>query len=151
MDDTSETTVERFRALIVELAERAGYDLTSGAGGRKQLAAATGMSQSAVSRMVDGITLPHPNQFEGLARALHTDVWTLLITAGVVSATTSPKYPNQDVGSQSEPIQPLTPELAADAWGIHDPSIRSMLIANIEHARRLQNELDNSGGARARG
>lgn len=151
-DDISETpAAERFRLLITDLAREAGYDLTPGSGGRKALADATGMSASAVSRMADGKTLPSPGQFEALARAVHTDVRTLMIESGVISATAWPTSPNGDVSSQKESIQPLTPNQAADAWGIHDPGIRSMLILSIEQAMRLQRDLKSPGGARARG
>jgi len=151
--DTTETAAARFGTLVARLATEAGYDLTSGSGGRKVLAEAAGMSPSAVSRMVSGETLPRPDQFEGIARAVKTDVRTLLVEARVISANSWPSPTNADVGSPNHPIQPLTPEVAADAWGIDDPMIRGMLISGIEQAIRLQHERNHgaSGGARAKG
>ena len=137
--DTSENAAERFGALVRQLALDAGYDLTPRAGGRSDLARDTGMSVSAVGRMADGKTLPMPAQFEKIARALGTDVHNLLVAAGVISATDWPKDANPDVRSVTSQ-SPLSPEAAADSWGITDPMIRRMLINNIEQAIRLQRE-----------
>lgn len=132
----------RFGALVTELAIDAGYDLTSGAGGRAALARDTGMSPSAIGRTLDGKTLPMPQQLEALARAVHTDVRTLLVTAGVISSQSWPKDANTHVLSANSHQQPLSPEAAADMWGITEPGIRSMLISSVQQAIRLQNEAD---------
>ncbi|WP_433856748.1 helix-turn-helix domain-containing protein [Streptomyces kronopolitis] len=127
-----------------EFAKQAGYDLKSGAGGRSALARDIGsMSASAVSRMLDGKTLPMPHQYEGIARAVKTDVRTLLVTAGVISANSWPKDVTTDVRSATPQSPNTSPEEAADAWGITDPGIRSMLIGSIEQAIRLQDEADS--------
>ncbi|MFD8774562.1 XRE family transcriptional regulator [Streptomyces sp. NPDC059916] len=132
-----------------EFAKEAGYDLRSGAGGRSALARDIGsMSASAVSRMLDGKTLPMPHQFEGIARAVNTDVRTLLVTAGVISPNSWPKDAKANVRSATPRSQITSPEEAADAWGITDPGIRSMLIGSIEQAIRLQAE---AASARPRG
>lgn len=145
----------RFGALIAELAERAGYDPTSGTGGRAALARDIGsMSASAVGRMLDGKTLPMPHQLEAIARVVHTDVRTLLVTAGVISAKAWPTDSKADVLSSSAPSQPLSPEAAADMWGIDEPGIRDMLIGAVRQAIRLQNEANvrrvEAGGAAVR-
>lgn len=136
----------RFGALIAELASKAGYDLTSGQGGRTALARDTGMSASAVGRMIVGKTLPMPHQFESLARAVHADVRTLLVTAGVISGESWPV--SSDPHVLSPEAQPLSPEHAADEWGITDPAIRSMLVSTVRNAIRLQNELNGRRGER---
>jgi len=102
------------------------------------------MSQSAVSRMLDGKTLPMPHQYEAIASALNVDVRNLLLSAGVISAHSWPEASNLDVPSVTTRSQPLSPEEAADAWGITDPSIRSMLINTIEQAISLQHRADQS-------
>ncbi|MGC4947803.1 helix-turn-helix domain-containing protein [Streptomyces sp. DT224] len=133
------TTAETFGQLVKELATRAGYDMETGGSGRGRLAADTGMSISAVGRMVTGKTLPKPNQFEHIARAVGTSVQTLLQAAGVVSTGDWAERDVPDVPSVTTQ-SPLTPEAAADAWGITDPMIRPMLLGNIEQAIRLQHE-----------
>ncbi|MFC8463347.1 helix-turn-helix domain-containing protein [Streptomyces sp. NPDC057250] len=143
--EAPQTAAERFGALITDLAIRAGYDLAPGGPGRADLARDTGMSVSAVGRMVTGKTLPMPQQLEALARAVHVDVRTLLVTAGVISDHAWPKGASADVASGSSQ-QPLSPEAVADMWGITEPSIRSMLISTAQHVIRLQNEADGRRG-----
>ncbi|WP_124273543.1 helix-turn-helix transcriptional regulator [Streptomyces sp. ADI96-15] len=145
------STAERFGRLITNLAIEAGYNLDSGGGGRSALARDIGMSPSAVGRMLSGKTLPMPHQLETIARVVHTDVRTLLVTAGVISDRSWPGETNADVLSASQQSQPasLSPEAAADAWGITEPGIRSMLLGSIEHAIRLQEA--SSRQARDRG
>ncbi|WP_405759545.1 helix-turn-helix domain-containing protein [Streptomyces sp. NBC_01420] len=136
---------ERFGALIRQLAGEAGYDMTPGAGGQLALSRATGMSTSAVGRMINGITLPRPDQFEKIARALGTDVRNLLVAAEVISSEAWPEGSIPDVRSSTSQasLSGLTPEAAADAWRITSPVIRSMLLNNIEQAIRLQREQDH--------
>ncbi|WTW95469.1 XRE family transcriptional regulator [Streptomycetaceae bacterium NBC_01309] len=142
------TPAQRLGALVTELATKAGYDVTSGSGGRAALVRAIGsMSQSAVSRMLEGKTLPMPNQLEAIARAVHGDVRDLLVASGVISGHSWPKNANGGVlSSNSQPTR-LTPEEAADLWGITDVGVRGMLVESVNTAIRLQNEADS----RARG
>ncbi|MFD5788668.1 multiprotein-bridging factor 1 family protein [Streptomyces sp. NPDC127037] len=142
----TETTAESFGRLVTELAIAAGYDMSPGSSGRGRLAADTGMSVSAVGRMVNGKTLPKPNQIEHIARAVRTTTQHLLQAAGVISDGDWPEGGIPDVLSVTSQ-SPLTPQAAADAWGITDPMIRAMLIANIEHALRLQREVTGQAAA----
>ncbi|MEV0016595.1 XRE family transcriptional regulator [Streptomyces tendae] len=138
--DTHDRAAERFSALVRELAPKAGFDLTRGAGGRAALARAIGtMSESAVGRMIDGKTLPMPNQFETIARILNTDVRNLLVAAEVISGTEWPEGVIPDVRSATSQ-SPLSPEAYADSLGLTDPMIRRMLISNINEAIRAQRE-----------
>ncbi|MEU2487133.1 helix-turn-helix transcriptional regulator [Streptomyces sp. NPDC012617] len=132
----------RFGALITELATQAGYDLTPGSGGRTHLARDTGMSPSAVGRMLDGKTLPMPQQLEGLARAVGEPIRTLLVSAGVISANSWPNETDSQVLSANSRSQTLSPEAAADMWGVTEPGIRSMLISSVQQAINLQREAD---------
>ncbi|MFF4900547.1 helix-turn-helix domain-containing protein [Streptomyces sp. NPDC001068] len=151
-DHSSERSqiAQRFGALVSQLAPAAGYDMTPGAGGRKALARDTGMSESAVGRMLTGLTLPMPNQFENLARVLNTDVRNLLVAAGVISREAWPDGAIPDVGSRSSQ-SPLSPEAYADSWGITDPVIRQTMVGSIEMAIRLQRAQDTEHAAATSG
>ncbi|MET9321901.1 helix-turn-helix transcriptional regulator [Streptomyces sp. NPDC003038] len=137
-----ETVAQRFGALIYELATKAGFDLTPGAGGRQELAEKSGMHKSSVGRMLDGQTLPSPAAISGLARAVGVDVMDLLIEAEIIPKEDRRKTVVADVLSATPQPQPLSPSAAADAWGITDPMIRGMLISNITQAIRLQQDAD---------
>ncbi|MGW2951613.1 helix-turn-helix domain-containing protein [Streptomyces eurythermus] len=135
------TTAQEFGKLIRRLAEEAGYDLAPKAGGRGALARDADMSDSAVNRMINGVTLPHPNQFHKIAKALNADVRNLLEAAGVVPREAWLEGAVPDVRSASSQ-SPLSPEAYADSWGITDPVIRQTMVANIELAIRLQRAQD---------
>ncbi|QLJ06762.1 helix-turn-helix transcriptional regulator (plasmid) [Streptomyces sp. NEAU-sy36] len=129
--ETKETPAQRFGELVADLASRIGLDLSPGTGNRILFAERTGMSHSAVTRMLNGRTLPHPAQFESIAREVRCDVRDLFVAAGTISEDAWPK--------QDEP-QALTPYGAVQALGITDPLIRHMLMSGIELALRMQNE-----------
>ncbi|MFJ5890398.1 helix-turn-helix domain-containing protein [Streptomyces californicus] len=139
----------RFGALITRLAHEAGYDVSPGSGGRSALARDAGMSPSSVGRMLDGKTLPAPNQLEGLARTVQTDVRELLVTAGVITDASWPKHANPDVLSASAPSQPPSPEAVADMWGLTE-QIREMFLGSARQAIRLQAQA-NAGRSAERG
>ncbi|WP_228994771.1 helix-turn-helix transcriptional regulator [Streptomyces sp. DH8] len=154
MDSASATEPEsaarRFGALVTRLAIEAGYELTARGGGRAALAQRTGMSPSAVGRMLAGETLPRPDQYESIADAVGADVTDLLIAGGVLTPNKGRIHANSDVRSATSQSLSLSPEAAADRWGITNPMIRSMLISNIRQAIGLQEEADRaaaSGGA----
>ncbi|GGV30437.1 hypothetical protein GCM10010495_53480 [Kitasatospora herbaricolor] len=143
--DTSDATTpaQRFGAVVHEAAQRAGYDLTPGTGGRLALARDTGMSASAVGRMLRGETLPRPSQFQRIAQVVHLDLRELLVRGGIVSEDSANDL---DRGVRS----PITPEEALDAWGIRHPMIRKFLLATIAQAFALQRESEHEsrgGGA----
>ncbi|WP_079183135.1 helix-turn-helix domain-containing protein [Streptomyces sp. TSRI0281] len=149
-DGGPEIISARFGALVTKLAIQAGYDLSARGGGRAALAQRIGMSPSAVGRMLTGETLPRPDQFESIAAAVDGDVTDLLIEGGVLSPNNSRNQGNSDVRSATNQSLSLSPEAAADRWGITDPMIRSMLISNIRQAIGLQQQADRaaaSGGA----
>lgn len=144
--DTPSEAAQRFGAYLAEVATRAGFDVTSGAGGRKKLAEATGMSPSAISRTLDGKTLPRPSQLEGLAKAVGVDVQTMLVQANVISGESWTERREPQVRSAS-----LNPEDAADIWGITNPMVRKFLLASIDQAIRLQREETEGSEAASRG
>lgn len=133
-------------ALVTRLAIAAGYDLRPGGTGRAQLSEDTGMSVSAVGRMLRGETLPKVENVYALAEALRADERELLDTAGYPTPRTRADKSLDPVLSIA---QPLTPEGIADALGITNPFVRRMLTSNIEEAMRAQREADqtsNDGG-----
>lgn len=145
-----ESAARRFGALVTRLAIEAGYELTARGGGRAALAQRTGMSPSAVGRMLAGETLPRPDQYESIADAVGADVTDLLIAGGVLTPNKGRIHGNSAVRSATSQSLSLSPEAAADRWGITNPMIRSMLISNIRQAIGLQEEADRaaaSGGA----
>lgn len=139
----AETAARSFGAVVHEAAQRAGYDLTPGAGGRLALARETGMSASAVGRMLRGETLPRPSQFERIAQVLNLDLHELLVQGGVISE----EYAND---LSSGVCSPITPEGALDAWGVTHPVIREFLLAAIAQAIVMQRKSEHhshGGGA----
>lgn len=130
------TPARRFGAVVHEAAQRVGYDLTPGSGGRLALARDTGMSASAVGRMLRGETLPRPSQFERIAQVVNVDLHELLVRGGVISESSANDL-SQGVRS------PITPEIALDAWGVTHPMLRKFLLAAICQAIGLQRESES--------
>ncbi|MFF5670322.1 helix-turn-helix domain-containing protein [Streptomyces hygroscopicus] len=130
MPSQSETTAQRFGRVVKDAARDAGYDLDSPrGGGRTQLARDTGMSESSVGRMLDGKTLPQPQLYEAIARAVKLPVGLLLVEAGILSRETLTETTRTRVAS------PITPEEAAQELGITDPSDRALFLGMVERLR----------------
>lgn len=129
-----ETRAQRFAEYIRPAVVAAGYDIDSPrGGGKKELAKATGMSQSSVGRMLSGLTMPDPQFLERLATVLNLSLTDLLVRAGVVSD-------RRRIGSTAAapPPQPpasFTIEQAARGLGIHSPNGVSMFKAMVETLR----------------
>lgn len=140
------TTAERFGAWFKQAAERAGYDTTPGSGGRAALAAAIGMSPSAIGRTLEGKTLPRPSQFESIARVLGVDVREPLVEAGIISAESWAEHPTGAVRSQPIPL-----EQQLESMGITDPELLAMTVATVENALELSRRRAEKGGAAANG
>ncbi|UJV42905.1 helix-turn-helix domain-containing protein [Streptomyces sp. AMCC400023] len=132
-----------FSELITELATKAGYDLRDKANGKLRLAADTGMSVSAVRRMLRGETLPRVEAVYSLAAALRADEERLLDTAGYRTSRPHEKRSAEPVLSDAPP---LTPDGVADALGITNPFLRKVLITNAAEVMRLQREADQTDG-----
>ncbi len=147
----SESVRARFGRLVAEAAQRAGYDLNR-RGAKADLARETGMTETAVGRMLSGQTLPDPWAYERIAKAVGLDLRDLLIESGIASPE-SLSTPSQTgatgVGSDS-----ITLDEAANALGLSDPLAREMLRAAVERQRRFQDaeqDADGGGGAAAQG
>lgn len=130
------TRAQRFGQFIAQAAREAGYDIDGQrSGGRKALAEAAGMGQTAVGRMLAGQSVPDPRYFEPLARAVHIPLRKILIEAGVVSADAlgSAALAVADTG-------PLTVEAAAARLGIRKPANVRLFVALVENMRKEEDD-----------
>ncbi|MFJ4627085.1 XRE family transcriptional regulator [Streptomyces sp. NPDC088847] len=137
----------RFGALVTALAREKGYEIESGAGGRKRLAEQLGMHVSMVSRALDGEVLPQIWQFAAWARVLDVPVRNLMVEPGVISPEDWPEGGVPVVPSVTTLPPTLTPEAVADHWKIRNPLIRRGLLASMENALAMQADEDTRGGA----
>ncbi|WP_432091063.1 helix-turn-helix domain-containing protein [Streptomyces sp. NRRL F-5630] len=75
-----------FGTWISALARAAGYDIDGPrSGGKKELAEASGISQSSIGRILAGKIMPSPYSLEDLALALNVSVLDMLVAAEVIS------------------------------------------------------------------
>lgn len=148
MTDPTPTRAQRFAAIVVPAAERAGY---TGHGAKARFARDTGMTESSVGRMWAGAALPEARFYESIAAATGLDVATLLVEGGILSPESLQSLSETDrtqVGSS------ITVEEAADRLGIRDTVVREMFYATTERLKRLQDDTsdqstDNDHGGTA--
>ena len=138
MTDATPPRAQKFAAIVVPAAERAGYT-EYGAGSR--LARDAGMSISSVSRMLKGESVPDMRFWAPLSDVLDFDLLDLLAEMGIpheALRALSETNPSQ-VRSHS-----ISPSEAADRLGITDPIGREMLAATIERLQRLEEQHDDA-------
>jgi transcriptional regulator with XRE-family HTH domain len=136
-DDSTPTA--RFAARVAEAAQASGYDLTPRAGGRAALARASGMSETTITRMLNGERLPDPKFFAPLAKVIGLNPLELLVDAGVIPAEIISADTLWSLSeTQPSPVRssPITPEEAAEQLGINDPYGREMFLGVVERLRR---------------
>jgi transcriptional regulator with XRE-family HTH domain len=122
---------ERFAEYIRPAVVAAGYDIDSPrGGGKKELARATGASQSSIGRMLAGQTMPGPLLLVKLAEALGLPLTDLLIQSGMVSNAR-----NMGEAPRPEPVLSLTVEDAARRLGITSPKSVKIFKAMVETLR----------------
>ncbi|MFI1562133.1 hypothetical protein ACH4ZX_03565 [Streptomyces sp. NPDC020490] len=141
MTDGMPTRAQRFAAIVVPAATRAGY---TGHGAKARFARDTGMTESSVSRLWQGTALPDARFYEAIADATGLEVTTLLVEGGVLSSESLQSLSETErsrVGSS------LTPEEAADRLGIRDEVGRQLFYATIERLKRLENEASDRSNA----
>lgn len=147
MTDATPTLAQRFAAVVVPAALRAGY---TGHGRQARLARATGMTESSVGRMWNGQAIPEPRFFEPIAEAVGLHPAILFVEAGLMSRESLQSLSETD---RSQVGSDLTPEEVADRLGIQDEVGRQMFFATIDRLKRLEDdqpvERDNPGGAAA--
>ncbi|MCX4751708.1 helix-turn-helix domain-containing protein [Kitasatospora sp. NBC_01287] len=121
---TVNTSLKQFADYIRQAALDAGYEVDRiNSGAIKRLAAAAGMSQSTVSRLILGERMPRAEYFTGLARALGKDPLELFRESGILPAEERSQTLPEPVASP-----PITPDDVADAWRL-DPFGREMVHA----------------------
>ncbi|MFD3917192.1 helix-turn-helix domain-containing protein [Streptomyces sp. NPDC058603] len=151
---SEESVRQRFARVVDEAARSAGYDLDIGKGGQAALARDTGLSESAIGRMLKGQTLPAPVHFEAIAKAIKISPLRLLVEGGVISPEVL--RPLSETGQSQVRSRPITPSEAAHQLGITDPIGIQMLTTTIEGLKRLQDDKaaghadDDNGGTAAR-
>lgn len=134
MTDRTPTHAQRFAAIVVPAAERAGY---TERGSKARFARDTGMPESSVTRLWQGKSLPEARFYPAIAAAVDINLGTLLVESGVLSQEAIQSLSETDrsrVGSN------LTPEEAADGLGIRDASDRARFYATVERLKRLPDE-----------
>lgn len=146
MTDGTPTRAQRFAAIVVPAAERAGY---TGHGAKARFARDTGMTESSVTRLWQGNAVPDARFYSAIAEATHVDLGVLLVEGGVLTPKSLQSLSESD---RSQVRSGLTLEEAADRLGIQDEVLREILYATIEHLNRLQNNApdhtaDNGGAA----
>lgn len=124
--DVDMTPSEEFAAWLEPAMRRAGFDLDRLSGGRLAFAEAVGVNPGTVTRWLQGKSMPDPDKFEAIAKALSVDPIEMLYGTGVLSAETAAFSHGTAVRSR-----PITPSAAADELGIDDPYDRQMFIAMV--------------------
>ncbi|MFD3517764.1 hypothetical protein [Streptomyces sp. NPDC058657] len=124
------TRAQRFAALIHPAAERAGY---TGFGSNRRLATDTGMSESSVSRMLKGESIPDIKFFPALSACIDLPVVAMLVVMGIPLSSLQPL-------SETDPSQvrsrSISLEEAAERLGITDPVGQEMLAATVDRIKR---------------
>lgn len=147
MTDATPTRAQRFRNAVVPAAERAGY---TGHGAKARFARDTGMTESSVNRMWQGIALPDARFYGAISEAAHVGLGLLLVEGGVLSPESLQSLSETD---RSQVGSSLTPQEAADRLGIRDEVGRELFYATIERLKRLEDEASdhtaNRGGTAA--
>src|SRR3546814_9798210 len=82
MTDATPTRARRFADIVVPAAERAGY---TGHGAKARFARDTGMTDSSVTRLWQGIALPDARFYAAISEAIGIDLGTLLVEGGILS------------------------------------------------------------------
>ena len=131
---TTPTRAQRFAAIVVPAAERAGY---TGHGAKARLARDTGMTESSVGRMWQGTALPDARFYSALSKAIGINLGTLLVEGGIISPESLQSLSETD---RSQVGSTLTPEEAADRLGIRDRVGRELFYATIERLKRLEQD-----------
>ncbi|CAM5509404.1 hypothetical protein [Streptomyces aurantiogriseus] len=132
MTDGTPTRAQRFAAIVVPAAERAGY---SGHGAKARFARDTGMTESSVTRMWQGSAVPDARFYDAISQVTGIELGTLLVEGGVLSPESLQSLSETD---RSQVRSALTPEEAADRLGIKDDVGRELFYATIERLKRLE-------------
>jgi transcriptional regulator with XRE-family HTH domain len=142
MTDGTPTRAQRFAAIVVPAAERAGY---TGHGAKARFSRDTGMPDSSVTRLWQGKALPDARFYPAIAEAIGLSLGALLVEGGVLSHEALRSLSETD---PSQVRSKLTVEEAADGLGIKDDVGRQMFYATYERLMRTQqDEAPDNGDA----
>jgi len=141
MTNATPTRAQRFAAIVVPAAERAGY---TGHGSKARFARDTGMPEASVNRLWQGKALPDVRFYTAIAQAAGVELGTLLVESGVLSPEALQSLSETD---RSRVVSSLTPEEAADRLGIKDDVGRQLFYATIERLKRLEDEASDRADA----
>jgi len=130
MTDATPTRAQRFAALVVPEAERAGY---TGFGAKARFARDTGMTESSVTRLWQGSAVPDGRFYDAISRVTGIDLGTLLVEGGILSPDSLQSLSETD---RSQVQSALTPEEAADGLGIKVG--REVFLSTVEGLKRLE-------------
>ncbi|MFF7142340.1 hypothetical protein ACFZB5_13965 [Streptomyces nodosus] len=128
------TRAQRFAAIVVPAAERAGY---TGHGAKARFSRDTGMTDSSVTRLWQGTALPDARFYSRIAEVTGLNLGTLLVEGGVLSPQSLQSLSETE---RSQVGSSLTPEEAAERLGIKDQVGRQMFLATIERLKRLEGD-----------
>lgn len=135
MTSTHHTLAEWLRARMVAR----GYDLGARGGGRTRLAEDTGVPRVAITRILSGTPTSDIGNLRALADHFGSPLADVLVLAGIITAreleAVRPEPEPEPVADQL-PVEPLTPEAAADELGITDPHQRAAFISMLAAFRR---------------
>lgn len=136
--DAPPSRAKRFAAVVKPAAHRAGY---TGHGANARLARDTGITESTISRMMLGQTVPDPRFFAPLAAVLGLNLIDLLVDAEVIPVE---MLPSLSETRSSRVRSPFTPEEAATELGFTDPADREAYLGMVEVLKRRKR--DQAGG-----
>ncbi|MBT2409544.1 helix-turn-helix transcriptional regulator [Streptomyces sp. ISL-12] len=111
--------LEAFTAWIEEVIRRRGYDIDSPRGGGKsRLADEAGVHRAAITRLLQGQSMPDLETMRRLARVLDIPVREMLIRSGRLTEEELPLPSSQDAPDRPGGGERLTLEEAATALGV---------------------------------
>lgn len=136
MTDGTPTRAQRFAAIVVPAAERAGY---TGHGAKARFTRDTGMTDSSVTRLWQGAAVPDARFYAKIADVTGLDLGTLLVEGGVLSQEALQSL--SETG-RSQVGSGLTPEEAAERVGksFRDEATRELFYAAFERLKRLDGQ-----------
>lgn len=134
MTDGTPTRAQRFRDIVVPAAEEAGY---TGHGAKARFARDTGMTESSVTRMWQGMAVPDARFYDAISQVTSINLGTLLVEG--IGLPPESLQSLSETG-RSQVGSALTPEEAADRLGIEDRVDREMFYATVERLRRREAE-----------
>ena len=129
MTDGTPTRAQRFAALVVPAAERAGY---TGHGAKARFARDTGMTESSVTRMWQGNAVPDARFYDAISQVTGIDLGALLVMGGVLSPKSLRSLSETD---RSQVRSALTPE---EAKKVNDWALTAEMQSKAKDVKSFQ-------------